>query len=76
MSVSERDRAYMARIGALKATSHSAAQTSQQALPVAERLRNSWALFLAYRSHANVAPSDGRAPALYARARALNLYRP
>ena len=75
MSVSERDRAYMARIGTLKATSQSAAHAAHQALPLAERLRNSWALFLAYRSHANAAPRDGGAPALYVRARALNLYR-
>lgn len=76
MPVSERERAYMERIGRWKADSHAEAMAEQQARPIAERLRHSWALFEAYRDRTNVSPVEDRAPSLYARARTLNLYRP
>jgi hypothetical protein len=66
----------MNRIGALKAASHESASAAQQARPISERLRHSWSLFLAYRDGANLAPVGDRVPTLYARARALGLYRP
>ncbi len=52
MPVSERERAYMARIGRLKAASHAEAAAKHQALPLAARLRQSWLLFPSFRDAA------------------------
>ena len=64
----------MARIGACKAESHAAAQARHLALPLAERLARSWALYQAHRGSLRER-SDDPSP-FYARARALGLYRP
>jgi hypothetical protein len=47
MAVSERDQDYMRRIGEAKAASHGDAAATQRALALAERLRRSWALYVA-----------------------------
>lgn len=74
-AVSERDRAYMRRIGEAKAESHAEAAATQRALTLAERLRRSWALYLACRSTIRDERDDDPSP-FYERARALGLYRP
>ena len=73
--VNERDREYMRRIGAYKNESHAEAQARHLALPLAERLRRSWALYEAHRSTRSGDPGDDPTP-FYDRARALGLYRP
>jgi len=74
MSVSERDRAYMRRIGTYKTAAHAEAQARHLALPLAERLRRSWALYEAHRATSKRALDDPTG--FYDRARALGLYRP
>lgn len=74
MTVSDRDRAFFDRIGAYKAASHAEASRQHQSLPLAERMRRSWELFLAGRSSA--APRHSDPTPFYDRARALGLYRP
>ncbi len=76
MGVSERDRAYMRRIGEAKAASHAEAAAAHRALPLEERLRRSWALYLAGRSTVRDEPRDDDPTPFYDRARALGLYRP
>jgi hypothetical protein len=76
MGVSDREREYMRRVGELKQGSHDDALARHRALPIAERVRKSWALYLATRASARLeARSDDPSP-FYARARALGLYRP
>lgn len=75
MPVSNRDREFMKRIGAYKAASHSEAESTHRASALAERLRRSWALYMASRSSRRVADDDDPSP-FYARARARGLYRP
>lgn len=75
MSVSERDREYMRRIGEAKAASHADAAAAQRALALAERLQRSWSLYLACRSTIRDDRDDDPRP-FYERARALGLYRP
>lgn len=71
--VSERDRDYLARLGALKDASHHDAEERHYALPLAERLERSWALYLAGRETARLdLRADDPSP-FYARARALGL---
>lgn len=72
MSVSDRDRAYMERVGACKAESHAEAQARHLALPLEERLERSWALYLAGRDGVRDERDDDPSP-LYERARALGL---
>lgn len=76
MTVSERDRLYMDRIGRLKAASHAEADARHRSLSLGERLQRSWELFLAWREHTARSPSDEAPPAIHSRARALGLYRP
>jgi hypothetical protein len=64
----------MRRIAAAKAASHAEAATRQAALPIGERLRRSWALYMASRSTAR--PQLDDPTPFYERARALGLYRP
>jgi hypothetical protein len=64
----------MARIGAWKAESHAAALAHHLALPLAERLARSWALYEAHRESLTEREDDPSP--FYARARALGLYRP
>jgi hypothetical protein len=75
MTVSERDRAYMRRIGEAKAAAHVDAAATQRSLALGERLRRSWALYLACRSTSRGDRDDDPSP-FYERARALGLYRP
>lgn len=75
MAISEKDRSYLAQIGAYKQASHEADASEHQALSLAERLALSWALFEAY-ADSTSAPRDDSGPlAFYARARALGLLR-
>lgn len=77
MAVSDRDREVMRRLGAHKAASHADAQRAHLALPIAERLRRSWALYERYRAtlRAGDERDDDPTP-FYDRARSLGLYRP
>jgi len=76
VNVTDEDRAYMARIGACKEASHAEAQARHLALPISERLRRSWALFALHGSSLRREPDDHWPAELYARVRALGLYRP
>jgi hypothetical protein len=69
MAVSERDQDYMRRIGEAKAASHADAAATHRGLALAERLRRSWALYLAYRSTVQGDRDDDPSP-FYERARA------
>lgn len=73
MPVSEREMQYMHRIGALKASSHAEALTLHQALPLEERLRRSWMLFVSLRAAANVDRRLDDPSPFYERARMLGL---
>ncbi|MEO8603330.1 MAG: hypothetical protein ABI629_12210 [bacterium] len=71
MTVSERDREYMRRIGEYKAAAHSEAAARHRALPLGERLRRSWQLSVAGRAGgAPAARADDDAAVFYALARA------
>ena len=74
MSVSERDRAYMRRIGAYKAASHGEAEARHTALTLSQRLQRSWALYEANRDALVRVVHEDPTP-FYDRARALGLYR-
>lgn len=74
MSVTQRERDYMRRIGEIKAARHEAARAEHLALPGAERLARSWNLYVAYRG--SLPPHDEGPVEFYERARALGLYRP
>jgi hypothetical protein len=75
MPVSERDRDFMRRLGAAKAASHTESAARHGALQIAERLRRSWAVYLAGRSRSTPEAHDDPTP-FYERARTLGLYRP
>jgi hypothetical protein len=72
--VSERDREHFRRLGADKTASHAEAEAAHLALPLAERLRRSWALYLAHRASFTGEHEDPTP--FYDRARALGLYTP
>jgi hypothetical protein len=76
MLVSKRDHEYMRRIGEAKTASHADAAAAHRALPLEERLRRSWALFLAGRARGREAGRDDDPTPFYTRARTLGLYRP
>jgi hypothetical protein len=76
MTVSAHGREHMRRIGEAKAASHAEAAARHRALPVAERLRRSWALYLAGRSTIREDARDDDPAPFYDRARARGLYRP
>jgi len=76
MSVSDRDREYMRRIGAYKAESHRDAQARHLALPIADRLERSWQLYLEGREHAALDRRDDDPSRFYAKARERGLYKP
>lgn len=76
MTVSESDRDYMRRIGDAKAGSHAEAAARHRALPVAERLRKSWALYRTGRASVRDEVRDDDPVAFYVRARMLGMYRP
>lgn len=76
MTVSDKDREYMRRIGAYKELSHREAHAEHLAASLSERFRRSWRLHQRY--HHRVRrddPTDDPTP-FYDRARALGLYEP
>jgi hypothetical protein len=74
MPVSEREQQYMHRIGVLKAGSHEEARTQHRSLPLDERLRQSWRLFLSLRPAANLHNRHDDPSPFYERARRLGLH--
>jgi hypothetical protein len=76
VTVSDKDREYMRRIGVYKDLSHRAAQAEHLSLSLDERLRRSWRL---YQRHRHLVrrddPEDDPTP-FYDRARKLGLYEP
>ncbi len=76
MTVSERDRDTMRRIGAAKLASHAEATARHRALPLGERLRRSLALSERGRAVAGKPAADDDPSPFYNRARARGLYRP
>lgn len=76
MAVSEQERDYMRRIGRAKEASHEEAAARHRSLPVAERLRRSWMLYLASRDSARDGTREDDPARFYDRARKLGLYRP
>lgn len=75
MATSDKDRSYLARVGAYKQASHDEVAREHQALSLTERLDRSWALFEAF-ADSTKAPRDDSGPlAFYARARSLGLLR-
>jgi hypothetical protein len=76
MPVSDRDREVMRRIGVAKAASHAEAAAEHRALSVADRLRRSWALYLARRDSGPVERRDDDPTPFSTRAREFGMYRP
>lgn len=74
MPASERERAFLARMGKLKAASHQKALAAHLDLTLVERLNRSWALFETFRGPTALAPRHSGASAFFARARTLGLY--
>lgn len=73
MGVSEHDRAFMARMAGYKSVSHAEAQARHLALPLDERLRRSWELYLAGSAARRSGERDDDPTPFYERARALGL---
>lgn len=73
MAVSQHDRAFLARVGEYKAASHAEAQARHLELPLDERLRRSWELFLAGREPGACRDRHDDPSPFYDRARALGL---
>ncbi len=73
MGVSEHDRAFMARVARYKAESHAEAQARHLTLPLDERLRRSWELYLGGRAAEGTRERDDDPSPFYERARALGL---
>jgi hypothetical protein len=76
MAVSKHDRVYMQRLGQYKAASHAETTAHHQALPLAQRLQRSWALFVACRDTARLDAREDDPSQFYDLARARGLYRP
>jgi hypothetical protein len=75
MPISQSEREFMQRLGEYKRASHAEAAAQHRALPLAERLRRSWALYVASRAEAN-ATSEGDDPAGFCQlAHSRGLYR-
>ena len=74
MSVSERDRTFMRRIGRYKAESHADALADHLSLSLSERLARGWQLYLAGRSSGSTDTRLDDPGPLYMRARELGLY--
>ena len=71
MAVSNHDRAFMARVALYKAGSHAEAQARHLDLPLDERLRRSWELYLAGREAGACRERDDDPSPFYDRARVL-----
>ena len=76
MAVSKRDLEHMALIGRLKAESHAGAEAKHRSLPIEERLRRSWALYLELLTSVDLSRREDDPTPFYDRARALGLYEP
>lgn len=76
MTVSDKDREYMRRIGAYKELSHREAQAEHLALSLDERFRRSWRLYERYRDRVRRDDPQDDPTAFYRRARELGLYEP
>jgi hypothetical protein len=74
MAVPGSDRRFMQRIGRYKAASHSAAVARHLALPVTDRLRRSWDLYLTYRSPQTTRTRRDDPSPFYERAKKLGIY--
>lgn len=74
MTVSDRERDYFRRIGAIKARTHAEALAAHRRLPLHERLERSWQLYLDHRDEHADYTHDDPTP-FYDRARALGMYR-
>lgn len=75
MTVSDKDREYMRRLGVYKELSHREAQAEHLSLSLDERLRRSWRLYQRYRHLVRRDDQDDPTP-FYDRARELGLYEP
>jgi hypothetical protein len=75
MPVSDRDKQYFARVGAIKESVHAQAAADHLAFSLDERLARSWALYCANRDAVNFAAREDDPSAFYERARKLGLYR-
>jgi len=76
MAVFQRERDFLAHLGELKASSHAQAAVDHLALPLAQRLMRSWALYETFRQPPETTQRGDEGPlAFYERARALGLYR-
>jgi hypothetical protein len=76
MAASDRDREHMRRLGEAKAASHAEAAARHRALPLEERLRRSWALYLSRRAALRASERDDDPSPFYARARRLGMCDP
>jgi negative regulator of sigma E activity len=76
VTVSDKDREYMRRIGAYKELSHREAQAEHLALSLDERFRRSWRLYERYRDRVRRDDPQDDPTAFYRRARELGLYEP
>jgi hypothetical protein len=76
VSVDERERDHLRRIGEYKAASHREAEARHLALSLSERLARSWQLYLEGRSEAALDGRDDDPSPFYEKARARGLYRP
>ena len=76
MTVSDKDREYMRRIGAYKELSHREAQAEHLALPLYDRFQRSWRLYERYRHRGRRDDPQDDPAAFYQRARELGLYEP
>jgi hypothetical protein len=75
MAVSQKARDFFARVGEFKASSHALAASEHLALPLADRLSRSWALFERFQQREDASHRDAGPVAFYERARALGFYR-
>jgi hypothetical protein len=75
MAISKRDRSHFAALGEFKASSHARLLAEHLALPLAERLEKSWALFETFADARRHDREASGAIAFYDRARVLNLIR-
>lgn len=75
MASSDEDRAYLARLGSYKQSSHDSAANEHGSLSLAERLARSWALYEAHADSTSTRRDDSGPLAFYERARSLGLLR-
>ncbi len=76
MRVTQADRDYMRRLGALESAAHVERQDAHRTLTIGERLRRSLVLSQQFRATANLERRSDDPTTFYDRARQLGLYRP